>query len=157
MPPLAICDSERPSRDTGSYALPEPLWVLLTRYWQDKARDRPSSSELYQELRHISSPRAPKDVASDNQPESDGGTLSTRTVPKSRCTAQSTTSVWRFTHCTRHEARTSAWRLCQAQHRRRSATWQAPTLTPRSADDISAPATPSTDRQERITRHILRF
>ncbi|EKM55073.1 uncharacterized protein PHACADRAFT_255418 [Phanerochaete carnosa HHB-10118-sp] len=109
---MAICRGKRPARDTARHDLPEPLWVLLTRCWQDKARDRPSSSDLYHELSHMFSPHSTADAhgrasatsselagpshpcreasnpedeaAPSSQPESDDSTLGTRTTPKSR-------------------------------------------------------------------------
>ncbi|EKM49134.1 uncharacterized protein PHACADRAFT_265805 [Phanerochaete carnosa HHB-10118-sp] len=112
---IAICRGKRPSRYTANHVLPEPLWFLLTRCWRDQAGDRPSSSNLYRELSHMFAPHTTTDAdirtpaagsglvvpshlcrKADNhgdkaplssQPESDDGTLGTRTVLKSHRTA----------------------------------------------------------------------
>ncbi|EKM54989.1 uncharacterized protein PHACADRAFT_255260, partial [Phanerochaete carnosa HHB-10118-sp] len=104
---LAIIDGKRPPPHTAKYDLPASLRSLLTLCWQEKAKDRPSSSEVYHRLGQMFQPPASlhahsrtsavgsrrlarlsrpygdadssgNDSASSSRPESDGGRLSTR-------------------------------------------------------------------------------
>ncbi|GJE96379.1 kinase-like domain-containing protein [Phanerochaete sordida] len=44
---MSILDGLRPSWCTARHDIPEPLWSLLSLCWQQEARHRPSSSDVY--------------------------------------------------------------------------------------------------------------
>ncbi|EKM54978.1 uncharacterized protein PHACADRAFT_208517 [Phanerochaete carnosa HHB-10118-sp] len=149
---IAICRGKRPSRDTANHELPEPLWVLLTRCWQDKAKDRPCSSDLYRELSQMFPPHATTDAyarapaasgqaapshlcrrannfgnktASGSRRESDNGTVSTQTTAKSRRIA--------------HSAKTSTVSAFQPLHILQSPVARTnPSLAPQSVRNLAS-------------------